>query len=178
MFERKGIQFFLRALQGMKLHHEVHIVGDGPYLPALKALAGELGVDARFWGWLDRGSAELRNLYDSSEIYVFPSEAENFPLVLLEAMRAGAAIITTKGTGCAEVVGDTALLVGPRDPESIRAALTRLTADRELCRRLSVSAQARMRDNFTWPAVAGRYLECYPRPRLSPIGVSAVMDVA
>ena len=104
MFERKGIQYFLRALQGMKLHHEVHVVGDGPYLPTLRALAEELGVDARFWGWLDRGSAELRNLYDSAEIYVFPSEAENFPLVLLEAMRAGAAIITTKGTGCAEVV--------------------------------------------------------------------------
>jgi glycosyltransferase involved in cell wall biosynthesis len=93
-------------------------------------------------------------------------------------MRAGAAIITTKGTGCAEVVGDTALLVGTRDPESIRAALIRLTGDRELCRRLSVAAQARMRDNFTWPAVAGRYLECYPRARLSPTGVPAVMDVA
>ena len=178
MFERKGIQFFLRALQGMKLQHEVHIVGDGPYLPTLKTLATEVGVDAQFWGWLDRGSAELRNLYDSSEIYVFPSEAENFPLVLLEAMRAGAAIITTKGTGCAEVVGDTALLVEPRDPASIRAALTRLTTDRDLCRRLGVAAQARMRDNFTWPAVAGRYLECYPQPRLSPTGVAAIMDMA
>jgi hypothetical protein len=35
-----------------------------------------------------------------------------------------------------------------------------------------------MRDNFTWPAVAGRYLECYPQPRLSPTGVAAIMDVA
>ena len=132
----------------------------------------------RFWGWLDRGSEQIRSLYDSSEIYVFPSEAENFPLVLLEAMRAGAAIITTKGTGCAEVVGDTALLVEPQSPESIRAALIRLTSDPELCRRLSVAAQTRMRDNFTWPAVAGRYLDAYPKPRLSPAGVPAVADVA
>jgi glycosyltransferase involved in cell wall biosynthesis len=93
-------------------------------------------------------------------------------------MRAGAAIITSKGTGCAEVVGDTALLVEPRSPDSIRGALTRLTSDRELCRRLSVAAQARMRDNFTWPAVASRYLQCYPAPRLSPAGVPAVADVA
>jgi glycosyltransferase involved in cell wall biosynthesis len=178
MFERKGIQYFLRALQGMRLEHEVHIVGDGPYLPTLKSLAEELRVDVHFWGWLDRGSEQLRRLYDSSEIYVFPSEAENFPLVLLEAMRARAAIITTKGTGCAEVVGDTALLVEPRNPDSIRAALTRLTSDRELCRRLSSAAQTRLRDNFTWPAVASRYLECYPTPRLSPTGVLALVDVA
>lgn len=178
MFERKGIQYFLRALQGMQLQHEVHIVGDGPYLPTLRSLAEELRLDVRFWGWLDRGSEQIRSLYDSSEIYVFPSEAENFPLVLLEAMRAGAAIITTKGTGCAEVVGDTALLVEPRSPESIRAALIRLTSDPELCRRLSVAAQTRMRDNFTWPAVAGRYLDAYPKPRLSPAGVPAVADVA
>ena len=89
----------------------------------------------------------------------------------------GVAIITTKDTGCAEVAGDTALLVEPRSPESIRAALTRLTSDRELCRRLSMAAQVRMRDNFTWPAVAGRYVECYPTPRLSPIGVPAIVDV-
>jgi glycosyltransferase involved in cell wall biosynthesis len=178
MFERKGIQFFLRALQGMRLQHEVHIVGDGPYLPTLKALAEELRVNVKFWGWLDRGSDAIRNLYDSAEIYVFPSEAENFPLVLLEAMRAGAAIITSKGTGCAEVVGDTALLVEPRNADAIRAALVRLTEDPDLCRRLGKAAQERMRDNFTWPAVAARYLECYPSPRLSPTGVPAVADVA
>jgi glycosyltransferase involved in cell wall biosynthesis len=178
MFERKGIQFFLRALEGMRLQHEVHIVGDGPYLPTLKALAESLRLDVRFWGWLDRGSTELRRLYHTSEIYVFPSEAENFPLVLLEAMRAGAAIITTKGTGCAEVVGDTALLVEPRSPEAIRAALARLLADHELCRRLGAAAQVRLRDNFTWPAVASQYLEYYPaRARVSG-GVLVGADAA
>lgn len=175
MFERKGVQYFLRALQGLELHHEVHIVGDGPFLPSLKALARELGVEVRFWGWLDRGSKELRELYDSAEIYVFPSEAENFPMVLLEAMRAGAAIITTKGTGCAEVVGDTALLVEPRNPEAIRAALLRLLGDPGLCRRLGSAAQARLRNNFTWPAVARRYVETYLA--LRPLeGIVAVPD--
>ena len=178
MFERKGIQYFLRALQGMRLEHEVDIVGDGPYLPTLKSLAEELGVDVRFWGWLDRGSEELRQLYDSAEIYVFPSEAENFPLVLLEAMRSGAAIITTRGTGCAEVVGGTGILVEPRSPESIRAALARLTADPALCRRLSRAAQSRVADNFTWPVVASRYVEGYGRPRLSPRRMPAIVDVA
>jgi len=41
-------------------------------------------------------------------VFVFPSHAENFPLVLLEAMAAGLAIVTTNQTGCREVVGDAA----------------------------------------------------------------------
>jgi glycosyltransferase involved in cell wall biosynthesis len=162
MVERKGVQYFLRALEGGWLQREVHIAGDGPYLPTVKALAEELRLDVRFWGWLEPGSDELLRLYATSQIYVFPSEVENFPLVLLEAMRAGAAIITTKGTGCAEVVGEAALLVEPRNPGAIRAALQRLVGDPELCRRLGAAARARLRDNFTWPAVACRYAECYP----------------
>ncbi len=95
-------------------------------------------------------------------------------------MRAGAAIITTKGTGCAEVVGDTALLVEPRNPQALRAALQRLVNDPELCQQLGAAAQNRLRDNFTWPSVARRYVACYPdanRPRASDgvvVGADAV----
>ena len=161
MFERKGVQFFLHALEGLGLDHEVNIVGDGPYLEALRSLARKLQLNVRFWGWVDRDSDELIDLYETSQIYVFPSEAENFPMVLLEAMSAGTAIITTKGTGCAEVVGDTALLVEPRDTAAIRDALERLVGDSELCRRMGAAARARLEANFAWPMVARRYLDCY-----------------
>lgn len=50
-------------------------------------------------------------MYETSKIFVFTSGAENFPIVLLEAMASGLAIITTEGAGCSEVVGDAALLV-------------------------------------------------------------------
>ncbi len=42
MFERKGIQYFLRALEGLDLEHDVNIVGDGPYLRALQQMASNL----------------------------------------------------------------------------------------------------------------------------------------
>jgi glycosyltransferase involved in cell wall biosynthesis len=165
MLERKGVQYVLEALAGGMFGHEVEIVGDGPYLPTLERLAEELAVPVRFHGWLDRSSPELKRLYETSQIYVFPSEAENFPIVLLEAMRAGTAIITTAGTGCAEVVGDTALLVPPRDPAAIREALSRLTADPELCRQLGEAARARLEENFTWRAIARRHTAYYAAHR-------------
>jgi glycosyltransferase involved in cell wall biosynthesis len=163
LFERKGVQHLLRALDGLELDHEVEIVGTGPYLPALKSMAARLDVPAHFRGWLDGASPELRELYETSNIFVFTSESENFPMVLLEAMAAGAAIITTRGGGCQEVVGDAALLVEPGDPVGLRDTLVRLMRDPELCRRLGAAGRARMEQKFGWPSVAQQYLRVYHR---------------
>jgi len=138
-------------------------VGDGPYLPELRRRAVALRSPARFWGWLDNRSPELRSIYESSGIFVLPSEAENFPIVLLEAMAAGLAIITTAGTGCAEVVGDAGLLVPVRDSRAIGRALRELVEDHDLRQRLGLAARRRIEENFTWRAVAQRYVEEYER---------------
>lgn len=158
MLERKGVQHFLEALAGFDLQgYRVNIVGDGPYLETLKTIAGEHRLDVEFWGWLDGDSRELRELYERSSIFVMPSAAESFGLVLLDAMCAGLAVITAHGCACEEVTGDTALLVPPRDPVAIRAALARLVADQELCARLGRMARARVERHFDWAALAPRY---------------------
>jgi glycosyltransferase involved in cell wall biosynthesis len=161
MLERKGVQYVLDSLAESPVEPEVHIVGDGPFLPELRRKAEELHSPARFWGWLDNRSPELRELYQSAGIFVFPSEAENFPVVLLEAMAAGLAIITTEGTGCAEVVGDAGLLVPVRDSKAISLALRRLIDNPELRRSLGAAARRRIEERFTWTAVARRYVEEY-----------------
>ena len=94
---------------------------------------------------------------------MFTSEAENFPIVLLEAMSAGLAIITTIGTGCSEVVGDDAVLVEARNAEAIRQGLIKLTGDPALCARLGKAQRKRMEDYFTWTSVAGRHAEFYKK---------------
>lgn len=163
MLERKGAQYVLEALAESPLAAEVNMVGDGPYLPELRRRAEALHSPAKFWGWLDNRSPELRDIYESSGIFVLPSEAENFPIVLLEAMAAGLAIVTTAGTGCAEVVGDAGLLVPVRDSRAIARALKRLVEDPELRQSLGAAARKRIEDNFTWRAVARRYVEEYQR---------------
>ncbi len=172
MLERKGVQFLLESLARSPIEQEVNIVGEGPFLPELRRQAEESGVKVKFWGWLDNRSPQLRELYESSTIFVFPSEAENFPIVLLEAMAAGLAIITSQGTGCAEVVGDAALLVPAKDPHAITRALQRLIHEPELRRSLGGAARRRIEENFTWSAVAGRYLAEYARHAARPDGWS------
>ena len=163
MLERKGVQYVLEAVAESPIGAEVNIVGDGPYLPELRRRAEALRSPVKFWGWVDNRSPELRNIYESSGIFVLPSEAENFPIVLLEAMAAGLAIITTEGTGCAEVVGDAGMLVPVRDSRAIASALKRLVNDPQLRQSLGAAARRRIEDNFTWGAVARRYVEEYQR---------------
>jgi glycosyltransferase involved in cell wall biosynthesis len=161
MLERKGVQDVLRALAGTDLGYEVNVVGTGPYLKTLTHMADKLGVDVNFRGWLDNDSDDLKDLFETSSIFVLPSYAENFPLVLLEAMAAGAAIVTTDQTGCREVVGDAALLVRAGDEQAIRAAFERLGSDADLRERLGREARNRIDKLFSWPAVAGQYVDVF-----------------
>ncbi len=163
MFERKGVQFLLQALSSMPDTFDVHIVGDGPYLSTLSQMSKQLNVPAEFHGYLDNNSPELRELYETASIFVFTSESENFPIVLLEAMAAGAAIVPTSGTGCAEVVGDAAILVPPRDTEAIRAALERLGRDPALVEKLGRAARERVVARFGWERVIESHLQVYAR---------------
>jgi len=135
---------------------EFVIAGDGPYRDQLEAQARSVAPNVRFVGFVNRET--LRALYESSRILVFPSIQENFPMVLLEAMDAGCAIVTTNAEGCAEVVGDAGLVVPRGDPQGIRAALDKLMHEPELVCSLAGRARARAA-RLTWPNIVGRYRE-------------------
>ena len=172
MIPRKGVQYFLEALRTLDLgDFAVDIVGDGPYLPTLTRKASDLGLPITFWGWLDNKSAALRDLYERSSIFVLTSQVENFPNVLLEAMAAGQAIVTCQGTGCSEVVGPDALLVPPRRPDRLRAAILRLIENDGLRAALGRRARARVERKFAWRTIAQRHVELYYQvlaPRAAP----------
>jgi glycosyltransferase involved in cell wall biosynthesis len=149
MLQRKGVQYLLQALDGTRLDHEVHIVGDGPYLSTLKKQAAGCSTNVVFHGWLDNRSQRLNALYESSDIFVLTSEAENFPVSLMEAMAAGLAVLT----------------IDPRDAAQLREALSGLTQNPDRCRELGRAARERVETEFAWPVVARRYEELYRRYR-------------
>lgn len=77
-------------------------------------------------------------------------------MVLLEAMDAGCAIVTTNAEGCAEVVGDAGLVVPKGESRGIRAALERLMQDPGLVQRLSARGKQRAA-LLAWPNIVMRY---------------------
>jgi glycosyltransferase involved in cell wall biosynthesis len=161
MFERKGVQHLVRAVASRELPGwKTSIVGDGPYLDTLREMA-PADRDIEFLGYLDNNGGRLKELYESASIFVLASSSENFPIVLLEAMIAGAAIITTSGTGCQDVVGDAALLVPRNDPEQLADALELLVNDEALRELLGRKARRRAESNFSWQVVADQHRELY-----------------
>jgi glycosyltransferase involved in cell wall biosynthesis len=154
MFPRKGVQHFIEAIAGLDDDWEFIIAGDGPHREQLETQASSTAARVRFTGFLER--AVLRSLYESSQILVFPSIQENFPMVLLEAMDAGCAIVTTNAEGCAEVVGDAGLVVPKGESHGIRAALERLMHDPGLVQRFSARGKQRAA-MLAWPSIAVRY---------------------
>jgi len=158
LFPRKGIQHLIDAVSGLDTDWEFVVAGDGPYMDALRRQAAHARVPIRFAGFLDKTA--LRGLYEEASIMVFPSIRENFPMVLLEAMDAGCAIISTDADGCAEVVGDTGVTVRCGDAAQIRAALQRLIHDPDECESLARAGRHRVRQ-FRWPVVADRYRQVF-----------------
>jgi glycosyltransferase involved in cell wall biosynthesis len=160
LLPRKGFQYALAAVHDLDLDWQVEVIGDGPFRGELERIAAGSKTPVRFHGWLDQRDPRFTELYARGAIFVFPSESENFPSVLLEAMRAGMAIIASNAGGCPEVVGDAAMLVAPGDVEGIRKRIAELAGSSEQRRRLGEAALARVRQ-FGWPTVAGQYVRCY-----------------
>ena len=160
LFRRKGVSTVVEAFREIESDYELHIVGDGPERPALERLA-EGHPNIVLHGWIDNADPALRELYETASIFALLSEAENFPVCLLEAMASGLAVVTSADTGCADVVGDAGILVPAGDVGALKSALRELTAEPDLVGRLGRQARERVERHFTWKSVATDYLDLF-----------------
>lgn len=138
------------------------VAGSGPERALLEDLARELGMaDAvTFTGRVD--NADMAGLYRSADIMLNPSLVDNMPNSVLEALASGVPVISTNVGGVPYIVehGKTALLVPPKNPEAMAAAITSLLADPEQATRLH-EAGIEAVQQYTWANVRDRLLQTY-----------------
>jgi glycosyltransferase involved in cell wall biosynthesis len=108
--------------------------------------------------------AEMPELYAQHDIFVLPSLVEGMPLVLLEAMASGLAIVTTESSGMTDLVedGHDGLLTIPGDADSLTVAMSTLCGNSQLRRTLGIAAQEKMK-RFTWKLSALRHEAVFRR---------------
>lgn len=154
LIERKRVRELVRAvleLLGEGLSLRCCIVGDGPLKEELMGTVRESPFASRFdfRGWLRPLSAELFQTYREADMLVLPSVAEGLPLVLLEAMASGVAVIATGVAGVPEVVTDgvTGLLLDDGSSQSIKRAIRRYLEDPDLWRRCVAAGYHVAREN-------------------------------
>jgi glycosyltransferase involved in cell wall biosynthesis len=124
-------------------------------LPAQFTAALGSSVDwnrfVRFTGFVT--DQDFRVLYSGAELMLFLSLAEGFGLPPLEAMGCGAAVVCSNQTSLPEVVASAGLLVDPKDPDAILAAVLSILESQEL--RTSLIQRGLQRaSEFTWDATS------------------------
>lgn len=103
--------------------------------------------------------AELSGFLGGAAVVTYPSLGEGFGLPVLEAMAAGAAVLTTRRLSLPEVGGDAVAYCGI-DANDIAAGLAELLDDPARRAELSAAAQRRAKD-FSWATSATLHREVY-----------------
>jgi glycosyltransferase involved in cell wall biosynthesis len=145
---QKGFDTLLSALRDVD-DATLVLVGEGSDRAALETLGQTLGVSDRVvWtGW----SEDPRGYFGSFDVFALPSRFEGFPLVVLEALLAGSAVVAANVGDVADVVldGETGILVEPDDPAALAEAIRRLLGDAPLRRRLGEQGRSLVLERFT-----------------------------
>jgi glycosyltransferase involved in cell wall biosynthesis len=153
--------------------------GREAYLHTCQALADELGVSesVTFEGRVE----DIRDAYAAGTIVVLSSVSEGFPYSLIEAMTCGRTCVATDVGGVTEAVGDTGLVVPPRNPERMARACLTLLRDPAQRQRLGAAARARALEHFTVDGAVNTFDEIYsflgsgnPLPTATPGPAAAV----
>ena len=136
----------------VQARHPLVVVGAiGWRTSATMTALESLGERCRLLGHVSDGA--LAELYRRCAVFCYPSLAEGFGLPVLEAMAAGAAVLTSNVSSLPEVGGDAVQYADPESVASIAAALAGLLASPERRAELATRAVARAAE-FSWDRTA------------------------
>ncbi len=157
----KGLDTLIRALP--QIPARLRVVGIGPMEAEWKALAQETGAADRI-EWLGEAPDDaLPALYHAADLFVLPAShpSEAFGLVQVEAMAAGLPVVCTElgtGTTYVNLDGVTGLVVPPRDPDALAAAINTLIADPDRRAEMGRAARDRVEQEFALDVMVDRVL--------------------
>jgi len=126
----------------------------------IRARLAPLGSRARYLAEVD--PARTPALMAEHDVLAYPTRADAFPRVMVEALRAGMAIVASDVGAIAELVGDAALLVPPGDPHALANSLAQRLVTPMVRAELGDRARARYCAHYTverWEASLGAAID-------------------
>jgi len=163
LIEGKGLQYLIPELPRIqqRVQHKTGrgirlvIVGDGPYRTALEGVTAqsEAGEFVCFEGRKDK--EQVREYYQSADLFVLPSLSEGMPNVVLEAMASGLPIVMTPCEGSKELVTNNGIITSL---ENLSETLIRVCADENERIRMGQNSLRRVEAHFRWENISKRYL--------------------
>ena len=135
--------------------------GEGRYEADIKRLAVELGVNdvVTFAGFRN----DIPDVMAACTAFAFPSHAEAFGVVLVEALAMGLPVVSTNCDGVLDIMvdGETGLMIPPKNPEELARGLGCLLEDPALRTRLGKAGRARALEMFDEEKLTDRLEQIY-----------------
>jgi glycosyltransferase involved in cell wall biosynthesis len=164
LIRSKRVDVLLRALvaDGASRNVVLRIVGDGPERKQLEELATRLNISERVEFAGPVLPNEVQGHLSWADIFVFASESEGRPNVILEAMAAGLPIVSTTIPGVRELLLDHGILVPPGDSERFASAIRLFIDDPSGAIRVGRAAMQSLNERgLTWEQTGARYGALY-----------------
>jgi len=154
------IDAFVIVRQRMPLARLV-IVGGGLERLRLEQRVAQSGVQraVTFTGHRD----DVRKLLPGFDVFVNSSISEGVSLTILEAMASGVPVVATRVGGTPEVIEDdvNGVLVSPRNPWELAAAIVEIASDRDRAAAIAAAGRTRVETAFTSDGMIARYAHVY-----------------
>jgi len=165
---KKGVRELIAAWPAVRRRRpdaalDLYGKGEAMRRSLIEALPEEDRASVRFHGHVSQET--LRSALAAARVAVFPSFAEAFALAPMEAMAQSCPTIYSLQTSGEELMTHErdGLLVDPRRPEEISAAILRLLDDDALATRLGGAGQRRVLENFTTEQILPRQIRFYEK---------------
>ncbi len=122
----------------------------------LSKLSEQLGVKDKLLLLNSRSDIELSEVYAACNVFIYPSSAGTWGLVVTEAMAAGKPVILSKQVGTAEIVTDqvNGLIVDQTTPQALAQQVEKLLNDPKLCSKIGTNAYLNVKNNLSWEKYA------------------------
>lgn len=163
--EQKDYPNLFRAIKILKDNSLIekvkfYIAGDGELRSELEQLIKVLNISDNVT--LLGIRSDIPELMNQAHFFVLPSRFEGFGLVVAEAMACGPYVIATNSGGVAEVMGDTGILVPPKDSEALAQALEIAIKKTHLeVKENNLKARQRVEKLFSLEASVNKWLALY-----------------
>ena len=103
---------------------------------------------------------DLALLFNSADMFVYPSNYEGFGLPVIEAMACGCPVITSSSGSLPEIVGNAGIVLSSKNDASIAKSITELMNDNTRIKRL-INRGFKTSKNFSWEKAVNEILKIY-----------------
>ena len=166
----RRLELLLQAVEKLTFSFHLTIVGGeektssvtrSGYIKELKELTEKLNLNSRVTFTGRKSQEELKTFYEMADVFVYPSEFENFGQPLIEAGAHGLPIIATPVGVARDIIieGETGYLTSD-DPGAISDRI-HLLRDNNLRKQMGVRIKNLIKEKFDWENIMGQYISLY-----------------